>query len=268
MNNVQIVAVLLGIIAIILAMHKTGPIGPIGPTGAMGPAGVFNILGTYATSTEFLQAVADHLIPNGNPGEFYLIAEDGSLYTYNGAWVDIGDVRGPTGPTGPTGATGATGAAGGTFAPYYGSFSSTETQTNLSSVNTITHNVTEIANGILIDPIDSSKIRIQNAGIYKFNFSIQTKKSGGNLSSAQFWARTGSGTGSPNNVPRSASQITLQNNNAEIFVMCEYIYEFQANDYFQYCWNSSDSSVILLAIAASSPVPSIPSIITNVYRIG
>lgn len=258
------------LLILVLWQSKEGPIGERGPQGE---PGVFNILGTYPTNQDFLDAVASGAVATGAAGEFWLIEYDGSLWTWSplaNNWVDVGDIRGPSGPSGAsiTGATGATGPSGGSFGGYYGSFSSTVTQTNLLAVNPITHNVTELNNGPYIDLSDASKIRIPDAGIYKFSYSIQTSKTGGSSTTVQVWARQGSGSGSPSNVPRSASQFTLKNLNDQVFLLCEYISQFASDDYFQFVWKSTDSSVVLLASGASGSVPAVPSIITNVYRVG
>lgn len=91
----------------------TGPQGPQGeqgiqgvqgPTGDTGPEGAgLEILGSYATESELLTA---H--PTGTPGDAYLVG-DGNLYVWSAstsAWINTGNIQGPTGDTGPTGASG------------------------------------------------------------------------------------------------------------------------------------------------------------------
>jgi hypothetical protein len=84
------------------ASTVTGPTGPTGATGAVGPA--LNILGYYETLAA-LQA-GD---PVGIAGEGYIVGA-GLLYVWSPtsvAWINTGNILGPTGATGPTGPTGA-----------------------------------------------------------------------------------------------------------------------------------------------------------------
>jgi hypothetical protein len=73
--------------------------GPTGPTGATGEA--LQIQGAVATVGE--------LPPTGNPGDGYIVG-NGNLYVWvpsSSAWLNTGNILGPTGPTGSTGPTGA-----------------------------------------------------------------------------------------------------------------------------------------------------------------
>jgi hypothetical protein len=84
------------------ASTVTGPTGATGATGAVGPA--LNIIGYYETLAA-LQA-GD---PVGVAGEGYIVGA-GLLYVWSPtsvAWINTGNILGPTGATGPTGPTGA-----------------------------------------------------------------------------------------------------------------------------------------------------------------
>jgi hypothetical protein len=101
----------------------TGPTGPqgiqgvTGPTGATGAQGQgLTILGSFNTFEEL--TTSD---PVGSVGEAYLVV--GDLYVWSPttlAWINTGNIKGPTGATGtqgitgPTGSVGATGATGAT----------------------------------------------------------------------------------------------------------------------------------------------------------
>jgi hypothetical protein len=91
------------------ATGATGPQGLTGPTGATGAQGTgITILGSYPT---YAALVAAH--PTGNAGDAYIVGPD--LYVWNvatSAWLNTGQIQGPTGPTGSTGPIGATGATG------------------------------------------------------------------------------------------------------------------------------------------------------------
>jgi hypothetical protein len=108
----------------------TGSVGPTGPQGALGPTGAtgatgptstvpgptgptgqtgagLSLKGSYNSYAELLAAR-----PSGNAtGDGYLVL--GQLYVWQGtAWVNAGNIVGPTGATGSIGLTGATGATG------------------------------------------------------------------------------------------------------------------------------------------------------------
>jgi len=103
---------------------RTGPAGPMGPTGAQG-TGV-TILGSYPTEAALIAGE-----PTGEPGDAYLVA--GALYVWSdstSAWVNVGNIQGPTGNTGGTGPTGATGATGPEGFNYVGEYGSTLDYTN------------------------------------------------------------------------------------------------------------------------------------------
>jgi hypothetical protein len=93
------------------AQGPAGPAGASGPTGATGPQGPagtgIQIKGTVPTSAD--------LPATGAPGEGWITADTGHLWTWdatNGVWVDAGQIEGPPGPAGPTGATGPAGTQG------------------------------------------------------------------------------------------------------------------------------------------------------------
>jgi hypothetical protein len=84
------------------ASTVTGPTGATGATGAVGPA--LNIIGYYETLAA-LQA-GDSV---GIAGEGYIVGA-GLLYVWSPtavAWINTGNILGPTGPQGITGPTGA-----------------------------------------------------------------------------------------------------------------------------------------------------------------
>lgn len=99
-------------------MEKSGPQGPIGPQGPQGTRGndgtSVTILGSYPTFEDLNREQ-----PVGNIGDAYLVGSD--LYVWSdtdGAWKNVGDIKGPQGEQGlqgipgERGATGPTGPAG------------------------------------------------------------------------------------------------------------------------------------------------------------
>ena len=90
---------------------------------------------------------------------------------------------------------------------YYGSFYSTADQTNAgaTSVNKMTYNVTDFANGVSI--ASNSRITLANAGVYNIEFSAQLAKSDSGDDIIQIWlAKNGS------NVANSNTEVTIHGN--------------------------------------------------------
>ena len=97
----------------------TGPTGSTGPTGDTGPTGPTGSTGPQGTSIVFKGSVADYaallLITGQLVNDAYETLDTQDLYIWDGsAWVNVGNIVGPTGPAGPTGATGPTGPTGAT----------------------------------------------------------------------------------------------------------------------------------------------------------
>ena len=87
---------------------STGPIGP--PSSALGPTGPTGPTGVAGTGIEVKGTVNNQFeLPiTGEVGDAYFVGT--SLWVWvalQQAWVEVGEVEGPTGPTGATGATGA-----------------------------------------------------------------------------------------------------------------------------------------------------------------
>jgi hypothetical protein len=187
---------------------------------------------------------------------------------------------GPTGPTGPTGETGPTGAtgttgitgftgttgpAGGSFGSYFGSFSSTDNQTvtDLNTPTALTYTTTELSNGVLIGA-PTSRIVISNAGTYNISYSIELiNASCINKEIVTTWVMI-NGT----NLARSGRVVILPTAGFRTTTYCDFIYTFGVGDYFEVYFSSTDSATTATALPASGSIPAIPSIITNVYRIG
>jgi hypothetical protein len=98
------------------AQGVQGVVGPPGAQGLPGPQGIHgygvDILGELPTVASLPPATSKQ------PGDAYIITEDGDLHVVssdNQTWVDAGQIVGPTGPQGvqgPQGGIGATGSQG------------------------------------------------------------------------------------------------------------------------------------------------------------
>jgi hypothetical protein len=142
----------------------------------------------------------------------------------------------------------------------YGSFYDTTTQvaTVINTATAITFNTTDLSQGVFIGS-PTSRIVVDSEGLYNFAISFQIDKTSGGVAQFFIWFRL-NGV----NVDDSAGLIRIQGNNAEIFSAYNIFLQLKANDYVEVMFSVDDLSVELKAIAASAPVPSIPSIILTV----
>jgi hypothetical protein len=142
----------------------------------------------------------------------------------------------------------------------YGSFydTTTQTATTINTAQAITFNTTDLSRGVYLGT-PTSRVYVDTPGIYNFDTSFQLDKTTGGTAEFYFWFRL-NGT----DVPDSASQIRIQNNNAEIFSSLNYFFNLNAGDYVEMMFSTTSLSVELLSVPAAAPVPGIPSIILTV----
>ena len=142
----------------------------------------------------------------------------------------------------------------------YGAFHSTQTQ-NASVPGTpygMTLNVTDLSFGVYIGT-PTSRVYLDTEGIYNFQFSAQLDKTTNSAGLIHIWARI-NGV----DIPDSATRIRIQGNNSESVAAWNFVLQVNAGDYFELMWNTDDTHAQILAAAASSPVPAIPSVILTV----
>lgn len=142
----------------------------------------------------------------------------------------------------------------------FGSFFDTTTQvaTVINTATAVTFDTTDLSNGVFIGS-PTSRIVVDSEGIYNFALSFQINKTSGGTGQFFIFFRV-NGV----DVPDSAGLIRIQGNNAEIFSAYNLFLKLKANDFVEVMFSVDDLSVELHAIAASAPVPSIPSIILTV----
>jgi hypothetical protein len=142
----------------------------------------------------------------------------------------------------------------------YGSFYDTTTQTAtvINTATAITFNSTDLSNGVYIGS-PTSRIIVDSEGIYNFDTSFQIDKTSGGTAVFDFWFRLNGA-----DVANSASRITIQGNNAEIFSSLNYFFDLKAGDYVELMFSVTDLSVELKTFPAAAPHPGIPSIILTV----
>lgn len=108
----------------------------------------------------------------------------------------------------------------------------------------------------------TSRIYVTAPGWYNFQFSVQLDNTSGGDHLIYIWGRV-NGT----DIPDSASQVRIKGNNGELVAAWNLFVEMAANDYFELMYSVSDTSIQILAQAASSPVPGIPSVILTVNQV-
>lgn len=142
----------------------------------------------------------------------------------------------------------------------HASYFDTTTQTNpvANAVNLFTYNSVETEFQVTRGT-PTSKIYVNDTGIYNFQFSAQLDKTGGGKASIWIWPRI-NGV----NVPDSATKIVIQGSTDEVVPAWNFLLVMKAGDYFELAWQSNDTDVIVLAEAAASNYPGIPSIILTV----
>jgi hypothetical protein len=163
----------------------------------------------------------------------------------------------------------ATGSGGGSFntaTGSYGSFYSTQTQTNVAgTARSMSLNVTDITNGVSISGSTNpynTYIKTQNAGVYDIQFSAQVDKTDSGTDEIWIWLRK-NGT----DINDSATSIQLVGNGAHYVAAWNFFVNAAANDYFQLMWYSPDANVRLHAEPAFGVVPGIPSLIVTANRV-
>lgn len=142
----------------------------------------------------------------------------------------------------------------------YGYFYDTTTQT-AAVINTaygMTFNTVGFQRGVTIGS-PTSRIYVDRPGVYNIQFSAQLDKTSGGTAYIYIWLRV-NGV----DVPYSASEVRIQGNDAEIVAAWNFIEQFNAGDYFELMWSTTNTDCVLLSETASAPVPGIPSVILTV----
>lgn len=142
----------------------------------------------------------------------------------------------------------------------HASYYDTTTQTNpvANTVNLFTYN-SVISEFKVNRGVPTSKIYVSETGLYNFQFSAQLDKTAGGKASIWIWPRI-NGV----NVPDSATKAVIQGSTDEVVAAWNFLLLMEAGDYFELAWQSNDTDVIVLAEAAASNYPGIPSIILTV----
>lgn len=148
--------------------------------------------------------------------------------------------------------------------PYhFGSFYDTTDQT-AALANTaypITFNATESSNGVSIGT-PTSRIVIDNSGLYEINFSVQITSNSLGAKELWFFPRV-NGV----NIVNSAMRLSVRSFNGTQILSRAMTFSFNAGDYIEAMWATDDVNVTLESAPATAFAPATPSVIMNVYQI-
>jgi len=150
----------------------------------------------------------------------------------------------------------------------YGSFYSTTTFTPAATgtAYAITFNNTytradgsDLTYGVYVGS-PTSRVYVDNTATYNFQFSAQLKQTSGGTHNIFIWPRV-NGV----NVDDSATQITMGGgSNAATVAAWNFVLNLQTGDYFELIYSVDSTNIQIPYVAASSPVPAIPSVILTV----
>ena len=143
----------------------------------------------------------------------------------------------------------------------YGAFSDYTTQSgSANTAHPVTFNTTDVSLEIYLS--GSSPIKIENKGIYNFQWSGQLHQ-GANSSIVSVWIRI-NGT----DVPGSRGDITLSSN-SDALPAWNYVLPFNANDAIELYWSSTsaNSTWVFSPIQTNPPRPSTASILATLTQI-
>lgn len=163
------------------------------------------------------------------------------------------------------------GPTGGKYLKFpYGAFSSDQDQTTTANTATLmTLNTTDFSNGV---SIDTSKIRVANAGIYNLQFSVQFQNTDNQIQDISIWLRQGNDggtsadiTGSTGFVSIPARKSAAAGEEAHEIVGWNYFLSMNVDDYVQIWWSATNASVTIQNYPAStSPTrPSTQSVVAT-----
>ena len=141
-----------------------------------------------------------------------------------------------------------------------GAFYDTTTQ-SAAVINTayaITFDNTSLTQGVSIGT-PTSRIYVNRTGSYNIQFSLQLVSTNAASKDVYIWADV-NGT----SVAQSATKLTMSGSSNAYVAAWNFVIRMSAGDYFRLMWSTSNTNVQIAAVAASAPVPAIPSVILTV----
>lgn len=145
---------------------------------------------------------------------------------------------------------------------FYGKYLSNQTQQPLlaNTAYAVTFNNSEIQSGVVIE--DQKRLRLNQAGLYSFDFRLQVTSTNSSNKNIFIWARV-NGV----DVNNSATKITLLGNDVEIAPSWNFVYSMKQNDYFELMYACTDTNILINAPTSTTFCPSTPSAVIKVTQI-
>jgi len=142
----------------------------------------------------------------------------------------------------------------------FGTFYDTTNQTAavINTAYALTFDTTDLSEGVYRGS-PTSRIYVDEPGVYNFQFSAQLDKTSGGVGIYDIWARINGA-----DVANSASRVRIQGNDAELVAAWNFVYRLKAGDYFELMWSVDNLDCQIVAFAAATPHPAIPSVILTV----
>lgn len=103
-----------------------------------------------------------------------------------------------------------------------------------------------------------SRIYVSETGVYNYQFSVQLNATGGANHHVYFWPRI-NGV----DVPNSAGKVIV-GANSETVSAWNYFFTLRDGDYVELFWSTASTNAYLDYVAATAPVPAIPSVIVTI----
>lgn len=149
-------------------------------------------------------------------------------------------------------------------APRLGAFFDTTNQTDGSGAVAMTFNTTAISAGVSL--VDSSKIRVDRAGLFEFQLSTHIHNSDSQAHTFELWGRV-NGTDIDNSrfiysVPSSHGGVP-----GALIPSQNFWLNLNAGDYVQIMWEADDADVTIAYHAAEESKPVSPSLLLTVKEI-
>ena len=147
-------------------------------------------------------------------------------------------------------------------APIYASYSSTQTQNITQNlVLPLVYNTEDISASGISCTLPSANIFVSKPGVYKVVASLQCDRNAAGAASINMYPSINGVA-----VPNSATRVII-NQNLESLMTVEWYLNLTQGQYITIDAFSTVTGARALAIAASNPVPLIPSIITTIMKI-
>lgn len=144
----------------------------------------------------------------------------------------------------------------------YGSFSSDQDQAaaSVADANALTCNSTELSNGIYI--VDSSKVKVDYAGVYNIQFSVQLVNNDNDGQDVSIWFRKNGTDIAASNSDFGLPARKSTGSPSRLIAALNFYVDLNPNDYIQIMWRPSDLDVSIehfAAVSAGAGTPAIPA---------